>query len=501
MNVVMRADASAQIGMGHVVRCLTLAAALRERGVTVLFVCKEHPGHLCKMIEAQKFTVFRLPVLGDQWEADARQTIEVIAAASVKAEWIVVDHYALDERWERELRPHAERIMVIDDLADRGHDCDLLLDQNLVAHLHTRYEDRVPPHCGLLLGPEYAILQATYEELHDRSPPRSGSLRRILVFFGAADNENLTGRTVAAFLALGRSDVELDVVVMPSASWRHRILEQAAGHDNIHIHSELPTLAPLMLKADLAVGAGGTTSWERLCVGLPALVVTLAANQQLVAQGLSEAGLVRWLGHSDKVDQQALMAALERVLREGLDEHWSLRCLSAVDGKGARRVCAALTAGPKIHLQARHARLSDEDLLLAWANDSVTRRNSFTTAQITAAAHRAWFHAHLRDVESCSIYIVETVDGVPLGQVRFDRSGELWMINYAMAPQFRGRGCGRGLLSAGLVKFRGEHRGAAVMARVKESNLPSRRIFESLDFRAQSSASGVLEYRSASSNA
>jgi len=273
-------------------RCLTLANALAGKGVGVSFICREHDGNLCDLIEEQGFTVYHLPApesgfeadatpahaawLGAAWQEDARQTGAIIRTLGVKPTWLVVDHYGLDYCWEEVLKSWVGRIFVIDDLADRAHDCDLLLDQNLFADMQTRYAGKVPADCRLLLGPEYALLQPIYAELHDRIPPREGPVRRILVSFGGADRDNLTGRALAAFLSLNRPDIEVDVVISGSSPYVHEIRDQVAGHDNIHLHSNLPTLAPLMARADLAIGAAGTTSWERVCLGLPALVVTLA---------------------------------------------------------------------------------------------------------------------------------------------------------------------------------------------------------------------------------
>ncbi|HPZ14727.1 MAG TPA: UDP-2,4-diacetamido-2,4,6-trideoxy-beta-L-altropyranose hydrolase, partial [Bacillota bacterium] len=208
LHIVIRTDASPAIGTGHVMRCLTLANALARKGVGVSFICREHEGNLCDLIEEQGFTVHRLPApessfeadatpahaawLGAAWQEDARQTGAVIRTLGIKPTWLVVDHYGLDYRWEEALRPLVGRIFVIDDLADRAHDCDLLLDQNLFADMQTRYAGKVPADCRLLLGPEYALLQPIYAELHDRIPPREGPVRRILISFGGADRDNLT---------------------------------------------------------------------------------------------------------------------------------------------------------------------------------------------------------------------------------------------------------------------------------------------------------------------
>ncbi len=187
------------------------------------------------------------------------------------------------------MRPHCRKIMVIDDLADRHHDCDLLLDQNLVANMVHRYDDKLPAHCGKMLGPKYALLQPLYSELYARTPPREGSVQRVLVYFGGADAGNLTGLAITAFLSLKRNDVALDVVLNTNGTHSETIRRQTHGQQNITLHSSLPTLAPLMVKADLSIGGGGATSWERCCLGLPTLVITLAENQKPIAAKLDQA--------------------------------------------------------------------------------------------------------------------------------------------------------------------------------------------------------------------
>ena len=501
MQIVFRTDASLTIGTGHVMRCLTLASGLRERSVQAFFVCREHEGHLCDLIEEQGFAVIRLPAptagyqtdgtlthaawLGASWQEDAEQTRTTIEASDLKPDWLVVDHYALDQHWEGALRASVGRIMVIDDLADRVHDCDLLLDQNLVAQMHTRYAGNASVACGMLLGPEFALLQPIYAELHNRLPPREGPIRRIFIFFGGADSDNLTGRTLDAFLNLNRPDIEIDVVITIGGPHTAAVHKQVAGHDNIHLHSGLPALAPLMAKADLALGAAGATSWERLCLGLPALVVTLAENQRPIADALNHRGLIRWLGHQDAVDESAIGHALEKLIQQKLDEDWSLRCLEVVDGNGVNRVCAALAVVATTSLRVRHATLKDETLLLEWRNDQTARRNAFSPDPIPAESHRIWFRDRLRNLDGCRLYIVETTDGVALGQVRFEREDQSWEVHYALAPVFRGRGLGRRLLETSLLKLRAELRGALIFGQVKEDNHLSRNVFESLGFEAQ----------------
>ena len=174
MIVAVRADASPLSGSGHVTRCLSLARGLRAAGATVAFACDEDGAVLCDSLEQTGFQVTRLQGSEFSWSADTKQTGRAIDAIGARPDWLVVDHYAVDHRWERALRAKAQRIMVIDDLANREHDCDLLLDQNLIEGMEGRYAGKVPAACELLLGPRYALLHPDYRELHDRTAPRQG---------------------------------------------------------------------------------------------------------------------------------------------------------------------------------------------------------------------------------------------------------------------------------------------------------------------------------------
>lgn len=507
--VTFRVDSSSQMGTGHVVRCLTLAQKLRERGADAFFISREHPGNICSLIEGKGFDLYRLPAglavtdskasqghgswLGNSWAEDARQTVELLGTRPQRPDWLVVDHYAIDERWERFVKSSVDRVMVIDDLADRLHDCDLLLDQNLVDGLETRYAGKVPVSCDVLLGPKYALLQDDYLEQKKLKVASAGLLRRIFVFFGGADKENLTARSIAAFISLSRPDIELDVVMSANSGHLPAIRSQLASHKNIRFHVNLPSLAALMCQADLAIGAGGTASWERLCIGLPALVVTLADNQRPIAAELNRRKLVRWLGDQHDVTEQDIGNALREAIRD-----WPLAGFcdgtGYVDGRGASRVCVKICGTLPIALAVRKARHSDESLLLEWANDPVTRAQAFSTAPIAADTHAGWLGNRLQSCESHHLYIVETSEAEPIGQVRFDLDNGDWIVDYSLAPDFRGRGLGRRLLESAMLQLLAEENGPFVVGRVKVGNLASRRVFESLAFSVEQENSDTLKF-------
>ena len=515
MDIIFRTDASLQIGTGHVVRCLTLAHALREHGAVCRFVCREHPGHLLDEIREQGFEALALPRysedsqqvlqpdeplldhvawLGTDWASDAEATESALGDTCV--DWLIVDHYALDARWESALRTHCRKIMVIDDLADRDHDCDLLLDQNLVADMAHRYDDKLPANCGKMLGPGYALLQPQYSELHSRTPPREGPVQRVLVYFGGADTGNLTGLAIAAFLSLNRSDIGLDVVINPNGPHSDTIRRQVHGQQNITLHAGLPSLAPLMVKADLAIGGGGATSWERCCLGLPTLVITLAENQEPIAAELDRQGLVRWLGRQDKVSQKKLVQELTEIVDAGLSPSWSRSCQQLVDGGGVGRVCSILLLNAKTPLRARLARLDDEAMFLEWANDPLVRENAFTTDTIDPNTHRTWFRKRLNDPEHCRLYVVETYNGLPIGQVRFEQSDDAWEVDYALGSHFRGRKLGKRLMQTAITRMREcVGKPTVLVGKVKFSNMASRRLFEALGFESDSVTPQVFAYR------
>jgi RimJ/RimL family protein N-acetyltransferase len=223
-------------------------------------------------------------------------------------------------------------------------------------------------------------------------------------------------------------------------------------------------------------------------------VVTLAENQRPIAEGLQQGGLVRWIGHKDSVSEDCIREALAEFVEQDLDEGWSIQCHNTVDGRGVHGVSAVLTITSDTPLQARHARLSDEKLILSWANDPETRRQSFSSAPISLKEHRLWFRDRLRDIDACKFFIVEAEVGIPIGQVRFEKKEGIWEIDYTLDPHLRKRGLGRSLLEVALRTLRSECSSILVFGRVKEENIPSRKVFESLGFESKRSGGGV-EYQ------
>jgi UDP-2,4-diacetamido-2,4,6-trideoxy-beta-L-altropyranose hydrolase len=476
-----------------------LADQLRRRGAEVQFVCRQLPGDAREWLTGRGFAVQVLaaancpgPPDGEQdpehaaWlgvtgEQDCRETHDMLAESG-PWDWLIVDHYSLDRRWESAMRDCVRRIAVIDDLADREHDCELLLDQNLVAGMAERYSGKLPEHCASLLGPRFALLQDTYADLRSKVRPRKGAVKRLLVFFGGADPDNLTARALVAIEALGRADVAVDVVIGNSNPHRAKLTAMAAGIPSVVLHADLPSLASLMVRADLAIGASGTTAWERCCLGLPSLVITFAANQEAIAAELDRRGLVRWLGDAATVGPVAIRRAVDETLQCVRFEQWSRDCMAQVDGLGARRVAGALLADSAMNLTLRLSVPTDEELLLNWANEPLVRGNSFSPCRIDPADHHQWFTRRLNDRDACYIYVAESELAVPVGQVRFERLGNDWQIDYSLDCVYRGLGLGRKLLEKAIASLRSERRDGNLLARVKITNGASLHVFQRLGF-------------------
>lgn len=349
-QVWIRADASFDMGVGHIMRCLTLAKELREQGAEVRFVARQLPGHLCDFVLEQGFEVFPLPWdgskpegwLGVSWEHDADQVLQLMQQQQLTIDWLIVDQYGLDRRWERRMRHQVRQIMVIDDTANREHDCDLLLDQNLFQAPEQRYRDLVPASCRLLLGPHYALLRREFREARARGSEEEG-IKRWLVFFGGTDPTNETEKTLEALKSFNHVGWEIDVIVGGTNPRREQIRQNVATLPNARYHCQVSDMAAKMAAADVSIGAGGSATWERCCLGLPSIQIAVADNQVQVAKQVAELGASLYLGESPDVTVECIRQAIDNCVNNPqFVTEMSRRAREIVDGDGAMRVVQAL---------------------------------------------------------------------------------------------------------------------------------------------------------------
>ena len=503
--ILIRTDSSLKIGSGHVMRCLSLAEALRHSGAKVGFISRVHPGNLNDVIRGKGFDVYELPVQDldegrdefieqhveaaenyNRWlnaskEQDAVETIDVLD--SMSPDWLIVDHYGLDCDWENRLRPHVRKLMVIDDLANRPHDCDLLLDQNyFLDGASHRYEGLVPPTCTQLLGPRYALLRPEFAEARKKLRHRTGEIQCVFVFFGGTDLDNLTGRALAALSNPELVHLEVNVVLGKTNPNLSSIQKQVALRPNTHLAVQVENVAELMAKADIALGAGGATTWERFSLGLPSIVVVLSENQKNFSEALHEAGLQICLGSAKELSVIDLKTALLKQLKIVKNNHrQSKKCLELVDGKGTEITKNIILKGiPVEYWQIRSASSNDCEIYWHWVNDVNVRQSAFDSKPISWEDHKEWFKNKLND-QSTTLFLVGSQLG-PIGQVRFEKLSDHFVIDYSIGRQFRGMGLGERLLTKGIELLR-ETQGFTLVGKVKEENKASAKVFENLGFK------------------
>ncbi|MCE8038919.1 UDP-2,4-diacetamido-2,4,6-trideoxy-beta-L-altropyranose hydrolase [Halomonas sp. MCCC 1A11062] len=485
--IAFRVDASLEIGSGHVMRCLTLADVLHELGAECHFICREHPGHLCDVIEARGFVVHHLQKqdsevepasefetrpahahwLGGSWEQDAAACLPILSELSPT--WLVVDHYALDHRWETTvldgLPALAPRLLVIDDLADRRHVADLLLDQNLGRKAED-YRGLVPDACQVLAGPGYALLRPEFREWREASlnrRSREPRLQRLLINLGGVDRDNVTGQVLDALAACDLPDsLQICVVMGATAPWRETVTAQARAMPwPTEVVFNVSDMAQRMAEADLAIGAAGSTSWERCCLGLPTLIVVLADNQEESARALVENRAALLLNVAEL--KETLQRQLGALASPGVLSTISKKAAELVDGQGVARVLAEMQHVSRHRLRSMEEH--DLERVLAWRNHPDVRRFMYTQRMITLDEHLTWFE-RARQTPERHLLIYEQ-DGQPLGVVNLNvvdtqaRRAEWGFYLAPDAPRGSGQGLGRCTLyyafaTLGLNKLCGE---------------------------------------------
>lgn len=353
MNIVFRVDASKQIGTGHVMRCLTLANALSANGHTCRFVCRDHDGNMNPFVRSKGFEVNVLKNdpkftsinsqenprhanwLCSDWRIDFEQFMSVIKN---QVDLLIVDHYGIDDRWERLARQTCKRIFSIDDLADRRHDCDFLLDQNFLDKKNL-YKQLTPDKTVFLLGPKYALIRDEFRFWRDRSIERRSkrAISKVLISMGGVD---ATNATLEVILALEKSDLQTLAeikIVLPRSAPHYCEVENLVTKSKLKI-TMIPgtdNMAALISFADLVIGAGGVSTWERFCLGAPSITVIVAENQRSLAINLQNKQL------SIALEQDQISAELPTILNTISDERLASLCSKTTkicDGEGVNRI-------------------------------------------------------------------------------------------------------------------------------------------------------------------
>lgn len=528
-TVAICADASRQIGSGHLMRCLSLARALRQIGAEVRFYYAAWPGHADTWLNAQGFHGELLDFAVDNFLADedAKDSTNVWSAlwqqqyghACVKAwqpwlqrlntqatssvhrsiDWCIYDNYGLAADFVKVIKPSCRQLMAIDDLANREHPVDLLLDQNAVFGMQTRYQTWLPAACTQLLGPQYALLRPEFYPSSLPITAQTSSARshqqvnRILVSIGGSDTVGLTERLCKLLFAQQVfADISLDVVVGSAYEKITELTELIAARANSRLFVQTNEMASLMRQADLAIGAGGSSQWERALTHLPSLVVAVADNQQPGCEYLQHLGAIQYLGRVEQVSDELLLNAITEIienkdLRQALAERaYALMAIAQNDASpsatqvlysGAEKVARKMSfLSTLATLALRQAETADAELLFTWANDPYVRAMAFSKAPIAWATHLAWFEQKRQDA-STDIWICEQF-GQAVGQCRLNAITPLiGEIHLNLNPACRGLGLAAAMIAKASQASIARHQWQEIHAVVKLSNHASLRAF------------------------
>lgn len=476
---VFRADGTPHIGLGHLVRCAALAEALDATGWDCAFAISAGSAAGAARLLSAHWPIVIL--------ADSEPRSEAASLAGWRPDGcrlLVVDHYHRDARFENACRSWAEQILVIDDLADRPHDCDVLIDQSPDRDA-SDYSGLVPAHCRIATGLGYALLRSQFRRLRPAALARravADEPRRLLISMGGTDAADITSRVIDAAAGI---PVDIDVVMGAAAPHLATVTQHAETADShICVHAGVAGIGELMVAADLAAGAAGMSAWERCCLGLPSIVLVAADNQRPGARFLAAQDAAVIIDDRAGPSPAAIADALRRLMKDAaLRRGLAQRAASLCDGRGVLRALLTLprpaTARNGGAVTLRLAEPDDSRIMYAWQIAPETRRYARRPSIPTLAEHIDWFEKALWDPARLLTTICHR--GTPVGVLRFDQLAEAasFEVSIAVAPERHGSGIG----SAALQLARELMPGARLVAEVDPANLASRRLFEGAQFR------------------
>ncbi len=495
IKIAIRVDGSAQIGTGHVQRCLSLADALRTAGAEVVFVTRLGGSVVARLIEQRGFKHIKLSAGSPDycptqknapphakwamvdWMVDAA---EMITELDDGIDWVIVDHYAFDAHWHRAVANALQaKIAVIDDLGDRALAADIVVDHNPVENAAIKYAANRDSIRKLLTGTRFALLGSAYAEMPARvNNPKVDS---IGIFMGGADADNISALMLKVCREMGYRGAI--AIVSTSSNPNLADLKQSVAQDcNAILKIDQPNLAAFFAAHDLHIGAGGGATWERCCAGAPSIVMRTAANQSVVIEALRASGAASCC---QSPDPEAIAAALKSLIGSlPLRQKLSTASAQMVDGKGCMRVAAAMLAA---NLAVLPATMDDAHMIHSWRNDVRTRSVSRDSKEIGLDQHLVWFANSLQNAQR-HIW-VGSIGAIPVGVVRFDQlAAASFEVSIFLNPELPGLGLGVPLLAAGEAALSELHQGhLEIHADTLSTNSASQAIFARQGYEGETS--------------
>lgn len=478
--LLIRADAGAQIGTGHVMRCLALAQAWQGQCGPVTFACARIPAALRERLQSEGMSVHDLQADPASPE-DAAHTRAL--AEQLGVGWLVLDGYGFDATYQRAAKPATAKLLMLDDYAHLdAYAADAILNQNSPAS--PAWYTHSAPQATLLLGSRYALLRREFQPYRGYQRVTDTSASRILVTLGGADPDNLTEGVMLALeqvehplamrVVVGSSNPHLESLTASAARSRHQVV----------IAHNVVNMPELMTWADVAISAAGSTVWEAALVGLPLLTITLADNQAAIAADLAQRGAAVDLGPGHDFSPSTAAVQVANVLGDpDTRARMSHQLQRLIDGYGVERVIRHLCDAP---VWLRRAQPDDAALVWNWANEPAARAASFSSDMIPWETHQQWFSTKVR-AHNSAFFIALDAEDHPIGQVRFDAvNTQAAVISVSVDPHTRGHGIGSTLIAQATRRIFSEMDGlAAVDAWIKVSNTASRRAFEKAGYSIQ----------------
>tara|TARA_R110002050_G_scaffold276248_6_gene421451 strand:+ start:751 stop:2313 length:1563 start_codon:yes stop_codon:yes gene_type:complete len=457
-TIVFRADASPVLATGHIMRCLTLAQALKLKFplARIIFISNLLPNNLTAKLMQLSVELIALPfdIDSTDWRQkdDARACIRAITSQvltiNTTIDLLIIDHYLIDWRWQEEFKKYYKKLLVIDDLANRKHLADFLLDQTLNRQAND-YLSLVPPYCQLLLGKKFILLRDEFKQLIPNAKQKRTqaktikntiSIRNILVNLGGLDNTNLNRVIIKALIEYKETtcnhELTVDIIMASHSPHVENIKALTTEHYWLTLTTDCNQMSTKILNADLAIGACGTTAWERCCLGLPTLAIVLADNQKEVNKNLAKKKAIISLGNYQTLTEKAIIDAIYS-LESQPDKYLSLikHSFNSCDGMGVQRVLTRLSL-PEVTLKS--ASIDDLSIMFHWQSTPEIRLFSRNTKAIKYEEHERWFLSSI-SMKHRHMYMICSA-GKKLGILRLDKqeieqSVKRYEISILIAPE------------------------------------------------------------------
>jgi UDP-2,4-diacetamido-2,4,6-trideoxy-beta-L-altropyranose hydrolase len=475
-SLLIRTDANAQIGIGHMMRCLALAQACQDNGGHAGFVTAIEAPALENKLRSEGMEVSTISAQPGSMD-DAVKTADI--AKKMGTNWVVVDGYHFNSTYQQKVKEAGHQLMVIDDMAHlRHYYSDILLNQNIHAK---SLQYSCESYTKLLLGTKYVLQRRAFQKWQGWKREIPEVAKKILVTLGGGDPENVTLKVIQALKEVNLNDIEVAIVIGPInphiETIRNELSHVPLAYRLLPSAEDMPEL---MAWADLAVSGGGTTSWELAFMGTPSIMLVLAENQGHIAEELDRMGVVFNLGWHEQVSSSQIAQAMARLsFSAGARMRMVRRGQDLVDGDGVDRVLMRVR-GQRVRL--RRAQQEDGRLVWEWANDPNVRAVSFSSEPILWEQHLKWFQSKLND-PGCVFYIAFNEEDAPIGQVRYDVNDGEAIVSISLSSTFRGKGYGNEMIELSSQKLFKVLEANSIHSYIKMGNEASVKMFLEAGFK------------------